>query len=190
PEADRARFVASIAAQGDRMALMVDKLLALAAVEHRQCIEQPQKLDVAELLHAATAAVRQRADAAGIALVIDAQEAVTVSGDPFMLQQALVNLIDNALDFALRGSSIEVHASGNGQDTCIEVRDRGSGVPEFARERVFERFYSLPRPDGGSRSSGLGLPFVAQVAALHGGHAELVEREDGGSVARISLPVG
>ena len=54
-------------------------------------------------------------------------------------------------------------------------------------QRVFERFYSLPRPDGGSRSSGLGLPFVAQVAVLHGGHAELLEREGGGSVARLIL---
>jgi two-component system sensor histidine kinase CreC len=55
---------------------------------------------------------------------------------------------------------------------------------------VFERFYSLPRPDGGSRSSGLGLPFVAQVAVLHGGHAELLERKGGGSVACIVLCSG
>ena len=154
PDADRARFVASIAAQGERMAQMVDKLLALAAVEHRQRIEQPQQLDVAVLLHAAADAVRQRADAAGITLAIDAQEAMSVSGDGFLLQQALVNLLDNALDFAPRGSSIELHASRDTQGSRIEVRDRGPGVPEFARERVFERFYSLPRPDGGSRSSG------------------------------------
>ncbi|MDI1253834.1 two-component system sensor histidine kinase CreC [Thermomonas sp.] len=187
PDADRARFVASIAAQGERMAQMVDKLLVLAAVEHRQRIEQPQQLDVTEFLHAATDAVRQRADAAAIMLVIDTKQAVTVSGDAFLLQQALVNLIDNALDFAPRGSSIQLHASHDAQGICIEVRDRGPGVPEFARERVFERFYSLPRPGGGSRSSGLGLPFVAQVAILHGGHAELLEREGGGSIARIVL---
>lgn len=187
PDADRARFVASIAAQGDRMAQMVDKLLALAAVEHRQHIEQPQQVDVTELLHAATDAVRQRADAAGVALVIDAPQALTLSGDAFLLQQALVNLLDNALDFSPRGSSVQLHASRDAPGVCMQVRDRGPGVPEFARERVFERFYSLPRPDGGSRSSGLGLPFVAEVAALHGGHAELIERDEGGSVARIVL---
>ncbi len=190
PDADRARFVASITAQSDRMAQMVDKLLALAAVEHRQRIEQPQQLDVADLLHAAVGAVQQRADAAGTTLVIDVEGAAVVSGDAFLLQQALVNLVDNALDFAPRGSDIELRAVRDVRDAqgiCIEVRDRGPGVPEFARERVFERFYSLPRPDGGSRSSGLGLPFVAQVAALHGGHAELLAREGGGSVARIVL---
>lgn len=187
PDADRARFVASIAAQGERMAQMVDKLLALASVEHRQRIEQPQQLDVADLLHDATDAVRQRADAAGITLAIDAPEDMTVSGDAFLLQQALVNLLDNALDFAPRDSRIEVQAARDVGGIRLEVRDRGAGIPEFARERVFERFYSLPRPEGGSRSSGLGLPFVAQVAALHGGQAELREREGGGCVARIVL---
>jgi two-component system sensor histidine kinase CreC len=54
---------------------------------------------------------------------------------------------------------------------------------------VFERFYSLPRPGGGSRSSGLGLCFVAEVAALHGGRATLGNREGGGAVARLVLPM-
>ncbi len=187
-EADRARFVASIAAQGERMAQMVDKLLALAAVEHQQRIEQPQTIDVGILLHDATEAVRQRAVVAGIELLVEATQAMTVSGDAFLLQQALVNLLDNALDFAPRGSSIDLHAAPHAEGICIEISDRGPGVPEFARDRVFERFYSLPRPGGGSRSSGLGLPFVVQVTALHGGRAELIEREGGGSVARVILP--
>ncbi|MDQ3039936.1 MAG: two-component system sensor histidine kinase CreC, partial [Pseudomonadota bacterium] len=143
PDADHARFVASISAQSDRMAQMVDKLLALAALEHQQRIEQPQPVDVPILLQAAMDAVRQRADAAGIALLFDANAVQVVSGDSFLLQQALVNLLDNALDFAPRDSSIEVHASRGAQGIRIEVRDRGAGVPEFARERVFERFYSL-----------------------------------------------
>jgi two-component system sensor histidine kinase CreC len=71
----------------------------------------------------------------------------------------------------------------------VRVIDRGPGVPDYARAHVFERFYSLPRPGGGSRSSGLGLPFVAQVAALHGGRVELREREGGGTVAELSLPM-
>ena len=71
----------------------------------------------------------------------------------------------------------------------FEVRDRGPGVPDYARERVFERFYSLPRPDGGSRSSGLGLCFVAEVADLHGGRASLDNREGGGAVATLELPM-
>ena len=70
----------------------------------------------------------------------------------------------------------------------VTVADRGPGVPDYALERAFERFYSLPRPGGGSRSSGLGLCFVAEAAALHGGLATLANREGGGAVATLSLP--
>lgn len=189
PDADRARFVASIAAQGERMAQMVDKLLALAAVEHRQKIEQPQRIQSASLLHEAAQAVRQRAEALGIALHVEAPVDAALQGDAFLLRQALVNLLDNALDFAPRGSTVEARASRDGDGMRFEIADRGPGVPDYAREHVFERFYSLPRPHGGSRSSGLGLPFVAQVASLHGGDAALRDREGGGTVAALSLPV-
>jgi two-component system sensor histidine kinase CreC len=188
PEADRQRFVASIAAQGERMAQMVDKLLALAAVEHRQRIEQPQALQAATLLHEAVDAVRAHAEGVGIGLQVDVADSLAVAGDPFLLRQALVNLLDNALDFAPPGSTVEVRARRDGDAIRFEVADRGPGVPDYARERVFERFYSVPRPDGGSRSSGLGLPFVAQVAELHGGRAELRGRDGGGTVAALTLP--
>ena len=189
PDADRQRFVASIATQGTRMAQTVDKLLALAAVEHRQRIEQPQALDAAQLLREAVDAVRAHADGAGIGLQVDAADAPGLSGDPFLLRQALVNLLDNALDFAPPGSMVEVRALRDGDAIRFEVADRGPGVPGYARDRVFERFYSLPRPHGGSRSSGLGLPFVAQVAELHGGSAELRERDGGGTIATLLLPL-
>jgi two-component system sensor histidine kinase CreC len=188
PEADRQRFVASIAAQGERMAQMVDKLLALAAVESRQAIEAPQALQADALLRDAVAAVRHRADAAGIAIEMTDVPPMGVDGDPFLLRQALVNLLDNALDFAPRGSAIALHARSGEGEVIFEVADRGAGVPDYARARVFERFYSLPRPDGGSRSSGLGLPFVAQVAQLHGGRATLLERDGGGCVASLAVP--
>jgi len=190
PEADRARFVASIGAQSERMAQMVDKLLALAAVEYRQRIEQPQALQAMDLLHGAVEAVRAHAEAAGIEITVAAAEpiAIAVAGDAFLLRQALVNLLDNAVDFAPRGSTVEAGAQRDASGLRFEVADRGPGVPDYARERVFERFYSLPRPQGGSRSSGLGLPFVAQVAHLHGGRAELTNRDGGGAIARLHLP--
>jgi two-component system sensor histidine kinase CreC len=69
------------------------------------------------------------------------------------------------------------------------VVDEGPGVPDYALPRVFERFYSLPRPQGGSRSSGLGLCFVAEVAALHGGQAALANREPCGAEASLTIPL-
>lgn len=190
PEADRARFVATIRAQGERMAQMIDKLLALAAVEHRQRIEQPEPVALAMLVDDAMAQVETEAEAAGVTLVRDDVDAAAVAeGDPFLLRQAIANLLDNAIDFAPRGSVVEVAVQRAGSALRIDVADRGPGVPDYAIGRVFERFYSLPRPDGGSRSSGLGLCFVAQVAQLHGGDAVLANREGGGAVATLELPL-
>jgi two-component system sensor histidine kinase CreC len=189
PDADRARFVASIRAQGERMAQMVDKLLALAAVEHRQGIDRPQTLQAASLLDEAADALRQRAETLGVGLRVEAPVDVALQGDGFLLRQALVNLLDNALDFAPGGSTVEARALREGDEVRFEILDRGPGVPDYAREHVFERFYSLPRPDGGNRSSGLGLPFVAQVAVLHRGRVALRQRGGGGTVAELALPV-
>jgi two-component system sensor histidine kinase CreC len=190
PEADRARFVATIRAQGERMAQMIDKLLALAAVEHRQRIEQPEPVALAVLVDEAMAQVETEAGAAGVSLVRDdVDTAAVVEGDPFLLRQAIANLLDNAIDFAPRGSAIEVALQRQDDMLRVSVADRGPGVPDYAIGRVFERFYSLPRPAGGSRSSGLGLCFVAQVAGLHDGHATLANREGGGAVATLDLPI-
>ncbi|HVI58995.1 MAG TPA: two-component system sensor histidine kinase CreC [Luteimonas sp.] len=190
PEADRARFVASIRVQGERMAQMIDKLLALAAVEHRQRLEQPAPVALAALLDEAVAQVETKAAAAGVSLSRTAVDPAAVAvGDAFLLRQAVANLLDNAIDFAPRGSAVEAGLRREGGSVCISVADRGPGVPDYAIGRVFERFYSLPRPDGGSRSSGLGLCFVAQVAELHGGQAALANRDGGGALATLDLPM-
>jgi two-component system sensor histidine kinase CreC len=187
PAADRARFIASIRAQGDRMAEMIDKLLALAAVEHRQRIEQPQPLELRALVDEAVAQLAQRLEARGLTVQVEGGPA-PVRGDAFLLRQSLVNLLDNAADFSPAGGVLEVAIRRDGAQWAVSVADRGPGVPEYALGRAFERFYSLPRPEGGSRSSGLGLCFVAEAAALHGGSASLANREGGGAVATLHLP--
>ena len=82
-----------------------------------------------------------------------------------------------------------LQAEVDGQGVRLQVADRGAGIPDYARERVFERFYSLARPGSGRRSSGLGLPFVQEVARLHDGRASLDDRDGGGTVASLWLPL-
>ncbi|AXA83733.1 two-component system sensor histidine kinase CreC [Lysobacter oculi] len=188
-EDERARFVGIIREQGDRLAQMVDKLLALAAVEHRQRIESPRRLAVADLLGEAAGDAASRAQAANVRLQLrPVDDALMVEGDGFLLRQALGNFIDNAIAFSPVGGEVEIAARRESDRIDIDIRDHGRGVPDYARDRVFERFYSLARPDGGSRSSGLGLSFVAEVAALHGGEAALRNIDAGGALATLSLP--
>ena len=183
PEADRARFVASIAAQGERMAQMVDKLLALAAVEHRQAIEACERVDV----HALAGEVAAQCDAGDVRIIVHGSASV-VEGDAFLLRQAIANLVENAVSFSPAGGKVEVDVSRDQGMCVVRVIDSGPGVPDYALPRVFERFYSLPRPQGGSRSSGLGLPFVSQVAELHRGSVTLANVPPRGAIATLSLP--
>jgi len=194
-EADRMRFAASIRAQSERLAQMIDKLLALAAVEHRQRLDHPEPLDPVELARSAAQQCGPRLAQANVSLRLElpaqwpAVPLPLVSGDAFLLRQALVNLIDNAADFSSPGGEIELRIERDESVLRFRIADRGPGIPEYALPRVFERFYSLPRPAGGSRSSGLGLCFVAEVAVLHGGQAELANRDDGGANATLTLPL-
>jgi two-component system sensor histidine kinase CreC len=188
PPPDQARFAGAILEQSERLAQMVDRMLTLAAVEHRRRLEAPQKVAIAALLDEVAGDSRARLEARQQHLALRVDGAPDVSGDPFLLRQALGNLVENAASFAPAGSAIEVVAQVDGAMLQLRVCDRGPGVPDFARERVFERFFSLPRPDG-HRSSGLGLCFVAQVADLHGGSAALDNRADGGACATLRLPL-
>ena len=189
PEADRTRFATSIRLQADRLAQMIDKLLALAAVEHRQRLDDPESIDLEMLAREAAAQCAPRLAHAQVTLqLVTAPGLQDMRGDAFLLRQALTNLIDNAIDFSPVGGEIALDIQQTGEGARITVADRGSGVPDYALPRVFERFYSLPRPAGGSRSSGLGLCFVAEVAALHGGSVTLANREGGGAVAGLELP--
>ncbi len=189
PEADRLRFASAVRLQAERLAQMIDKLLALAAVEHRQLLDHPRLIDLHRVACEAGQHCAARREQAGIELRIQSPPtAVVVSGDAFLLRQALVNLIDNAMDFSPAGGEITLRIARDDGEIRVEVADSGSGVPEYALSRVFERFYSLPRPAGGSRSSGLGLCFVAEVAALHGGAATVGNRVDGpGAIAVLRL---
>ena len=187
--ADRMRFIRNIDAQSTRMAQMIDKMLALASVEYRQALENPEPLALRELLADAADAITPRMASKQVELAIDAEPArPMVRGDRFLLRQAIANLLDNALDFAPSGSQVRVSIVREGSKWALQVLDQGPGIPDYAHDRVFERFYSLPRPDG-ARSSGLGLSFVREVAHLHGGSIALANRPENGALAVFRLPV-
>ena len=69
-----------------------------------------------------------------------------------------------------------------------QVPDRGPGIPDYAQDKVFEKFYSLARPHSRKKSTGLGLAFVKEIASLHHGRIELVNADGGGALATLSLP--
>lgn len=183
PESVRARFLENIRGESSRMRDTVDHLLELSALETRSGLRNPEEIDLASLLASQCRALEPLAGGRGISFSIVG--AATVLGERFLLERAFRNLLANALDFSPDGSAVEATLRTESGKPLAEIRDRGPGIPDYAKDKVFERFYSLPRPDGSRRGSGLGLPFVREALRLHGGSVELLAATDGGTVARV-----
>jgi two-component system, OmpR family, sensor kinase len=124
-------------------------------------------------------------------VVVDAPDPVTVTGVADDLHRLAANLVENALIHTPAGTPVTVSVRRDGRSAVLEVADRGPGVPESLRPRVFERF-ARGASEGGSprRGSGLGLAIVRAVADSHGGGVELLEAEGGGARFVVTLPTG
>jgi two-component system, OmpR family, sensor histidine kinase CreC len=204
PEEDRRRFAQHIRAQEERLTETIDKLLLLAEVEQHGWLRKQEPIELVALIAHAVEDCAAKLAAADLTLEVkrpdeetaanaDPAKRPSLRGDPYLLRQALANLLDNAIAFSPRGATITLVVEVTGDQLLLAVRDQGPGVPDYAQGRVFERFYSLPRPGSGRKSSGLGLPFVRQVARLHGGTVELSNRTEAraeaGAEARLRLPL-
>lgn len=179
-----ARFTHNILSQNARMQSLVEKLLSQAKLENR--------LDIAFTPVNTRTLFLQLQDERSVALAAKSlhlecgEEETIVSGDENLLAQALGNMLDNAIDFTPPGGAIRLYTSEQGSRVEVVVEDSGSGIPDFAQARIFERFYSLPRSNG-QKSSGLGLAFVQEVARLHQGDIRLENRPQGGVTATLTL---
>jgi len=189
PPEDRARFLAHLRAESERIQQIVDRMLQLSALEARRGLDgaEPVKLDgvvkeVAEALQPLWAARR-------LDVRVTAPAGLRARGERFLLVQAVTNLLQNALEFSPEGGVIELRLETAAGMVRIVIEDSGPGVPDYATERIFERFYSLPRPDSGRKSTGLGLSFVREIALLHGGEATVAKRPEGGARAILQLPL-
>ncbi|MBL3524811.1 two-component system sensor histidine kinase CreC [Serratia plymuthica] len=185
PPATARRFLTNIEQQSARIQQLVDKLLVQARLESRPGLELAP-LAMATLVSQAVAGKEAQAAQRGVVLQVDALEAITLTGDGLLISQALTNLLDNALDFTPPGGAVSVCGERRESHYFITVSDNGSGIPDYALDKVFERFYSLARADK-PKSSGLGLNFVQEVARLHRGGIQLYNRQPHGVVAVFTL---
>lgn len=189
PEEERRRFVGNIRRETQRLQELVERLLELAALERQRGLERVRQVPLREIADAAIAATAPRAQGRNVGVTLIARSDITLRGDPLLLESAITNLLDNAIDFSPEGGHVEVSLEAQGDEALVQVRDHGSGIPRYARGRVFDRFYSLARPHNGKKGTGLGLAFVRQVAELHQGSVTLEDALDGGAIAALRLPL-
>ena len=174
--------VEALRRDADKMARVVGQLLRMARLEGLP-------LDVAHTVDLRAVAVEAISDLAPLALrdgvelaLLDSGSVAPRSGNHAALVLALTNMIENAIAHAPSGSVVEVTVAASG---CIAVLDRGPGVPEAHRRRIFDRFERGAAPAGGG--AGLGLAIVAEIAAAHGGSVRVTERAGGGASFVLDL---
>ena len=188
----RAHFLANIDVETARLKSLSERLLGLAQVEQRRGLEEVAHIPLRELVEELLAECAPRLELAGITADNAVPPGASVTGERFLLRQALLNLIDNAVGFTPAGGRFGVKAAAGrlaagAPAWVISVCNEGEPIPDFALPRVTERFYSLARPGSGRKSTGLGLNFASEVAQLHGGEFR-IGNEPGGVRAELLLP--
>jgi two-component system sensor histidine kinase CreC len=187
PPAQRQRFVSNIDSESARMQQLIERLLNLAQVEQRQGLEERVAVPLAGLMEELLNAQAARIE--GKQLHVEQRIAADLNllGEPFLLRQALGNLLENALDFTPAQGVLRLSAERVGEHIEFRLFNQAEAIPDYALPRLSERFYSLPRPDSGRKSTGLGLNFVEEVVKLHGG-AMSIGNVDGGVEVILCLP--
>jgi signal transduction histidine kinase len=153
-------------------------LLRIAQIEGGARRTAFRPVDLTALARAVVGDFAPSAEDAGQRLTLEEGDPLAVDGDPELLTQMLVNLVENALRHAGGSADVSVRVTAESGGAVVAVADDGPGVPAAERERIFDRFYRLER----SRStpgSGLGLALVAAVARLHGATVTLADASPG-----------
>ncbi|RYD29604.1 MAG: two-component system sensor histidine kinase CreC, partial [Verrucomicrobiaceae bacterium] len=188
PLETRKRFLNNIVEETARSERLINRLLELSAIESRTSLEKPEDLDFATILQTAIDQGKAHAEIAGVSLEIrQPDQPVRIRGDAFILRAAILNLLENAIDFSPKGSPISIDLREEGGAVILSIRDHGPGIPDYARDRIFDRFYSLRHHTVGRKGTGLGLTLVKEAAELHGGTIRLEAPEDGGTLAVLTL---
>ena len=188
PAADQAHFLAQIKVQSKRVQTIIQNMLGLASLEHQQQLSQVSDVNLHDLIHTQMTHLNQKIYALGANIHADCRPSIILKADSFLLGQAIVNLLENALDFSPPNSEIKVAVTEENNQILIQVKDQGAGIPDYAMTKIFDKFYSLPRPTTNQKSTGLGLNFVQEVVKLHGGNVSLKNHADGGAIAILTLP--
>jgi two-component system, OmpR family, heavy metal sensor histidine kinase CusS len=184
------RVLRLLQSEVQHMTGVVERLLLLARADAGQLQPRREALDVADFLHEAYGRWLARASQEGVELQVAAPDSGAVRADLDLTRRIIDNLVENALRHSPKGGLVRLSASANGEGWLFEVADRGPGVPDGQRDRIFDRFARgdtarTPDSEGGT---GLGLPLSAAFARAQGGEVRLVARPGWGAVFEVWLP--
>jgi signal transduction histidine kinase len=169
-----------------RSTRLVQQLMTLARQDPQEPEQADAPVDLDRLVREVAADLEPLAQRNGLTLMLDSRAPLEIRGDQESLRVMLGNLIDNAVRYTPRGGTVTVRARAEGSDALLEVEDSGPGIPADQRDRVFDRFYRVPRQDASEEGSGLGLAIVKRVVDRHRGRISL-DTGEAGSGLRVTI---
>ena len=187
------RFLGIIEKHVKRLTTIIDDLMHLSRLEQDQ---ESRHLTlesglVADVIRTAVGLCRSKAGEKGIALQVTCEEGLSADMDTELMEQAVVNLLDNAIKYSSDGRRIEIDARQTEMDIRILVRDQGMGIPAKHLSRLFERFYRVDKARSRNMGgTGLGLAIVKHIIQAHGGQVTVESTLGQGSTFTLHLPVG
>ena len=189
-EEDRRRFLAHVLDQTERMRRLVDNVLEAARLTGRRRSPQLDAVELASFFEDYFRTTAPRVEAQGVSFESAIATGSTVLATEDRLWRVMDNLVDNALRFVSRGGLIRCEVGDHGEGVLITVEDDGVGIPKGELRRIFDRFYQIGGPTGGTREgSGLGLAIVRGLVKEMKGSIQAVSREDRpGSRFEVELP--
>ncbi len=185
------QFLKIINLKTERLCSIVDDILSLSSIERDHEHHEVSFLSshVSTILNEAVKTCQYKADAKGISLSVSCDPELRAVFNGPMIEQAVVNLIDNAIKYSDDGKSVTIKAWEQDSETIITVEDQGIGIPKEHQDRIFERFYRIDkarsRKSGGT---GLGLAIVKNIMVAHGGRVTVLSEKEKGSTFSIFIP--
>jgi signal transduction histidine kinase len=189
PERQR-HFLHIITAETARLTRLINNVLDFARLERGEKKYHFQQIDLAALAQEICETYRPHLEASGFSLRCDLPaQPLFVNGDRDALAQVLVNLLSNAEKYSAEKKEVDLAVTRNGSEVCVNVLDRGAGVPRECEEKIFEQFFRAHDSlSSGVQGSGLGLTLARQIARAHGGDVVYETRAGGGSCFILRLP--
>jgi len=185
------RFLDIVVRHADRLNAIVDDLLSLSRIEQEAENRQIEldALDVEPVLQAAVQSCLVTADERGINIQVSCANDLKARMNAPLIEQAVVNLIDNATKYSDPGGVVHVVAEQKGTEVRIDVRDTGCGIAPEHLQRVFERFYRVDKARSrNAGGTGLGLSIVKHIVQAHGGRVTVESALGKGSTFSLFLP--
>lgn len=189
PREKRERFLANIRSEAGRIQELVDRMLELSELETQKKLRIRETISLQTLVTLVMESMEPIFARKSLRVEYHLTEELKLYGDPFLLHRALSNLVQNAVDFSPVGGTITITSQSEAHKLLLGIEDQGPGIPDYCRDKVFDRFFSLQRPDTGKKSTGLGLNFVQEVATLHNGEIRLENLHTTGLRAVLTLPI-